>query len=126
MACERSPGPALAFLGVLTWVVLAAACGPAPDLEESAPPGRRAYLDLKCGNCHGLHLEGKATAPPLESLASHWDGDRLLAYLKEPGELSASTPRLAALSTEYLVEMPPAPTDDEGLLEVLVAYLLEQ
>jgi hypothetical protein len=101
VACVLVVGIALALVG----------CGagepkPPPGLDEVQTAGWQAYVDLRCGDCHGDEREGKRTAPALVGLAELWTADQLVSYLADPDAMLASDPRLAYRAEKYAIGMP--------------------
>ena len=127
--------PVIAALGGLS--LLALGCGgtptPPPGLNENQTAGWQAYVDLKCGDCHGENREGRRTAPALVGLDTLWTSDQLVSYLADPDAMLASDPRLAFRAEKYAIGMPKAvsakspgysETAAEERLRALAEYML--
>lgn len=101
---------ALVAAAAAVWAALACQGGPADP-----PPRGGIYARLGCAGCHGPRGQGGPAAPPLGDLSRHWEGERLLGYLRDPDTVKAGDARLVALSGRYPLRMPAvrAATDDE-------------
>ena len=94
------------------------------DLTGKSP--EQVYVALNCAKCHGADHEGQRTAPALAGLATRWNEDQLVAYLRNPKAVQAANPRLAYLAERYPIEMPAYPHTDEQALRELTGWLLAQ
>ena len=95
-------------------------------VDESVRAGRQVYEQLDCASCHGVQLEGKRSAPPLEGLTQYWTEQQLVRYLADPASVVKETPRLAYRLEQYPIAMPGyADAGDEALRE-LARYLLSE
>jgi cytochrome c2 len=107
-------------------------CGRSEDpytqeiVDLTGQPPEVAYVALKCAKCHGAEREGQRTAPKLIDLATRWDEERLVAYLRNPKAVQAATPRLAYMAEKYPIEMPAYAHTDEQVLRGLIEYLLKK
>jgi cytochrome c553 len=118
----RSLSLVLGAIG-LAFVVTIAACG-RPSSSESRHPGRQVYVELKCGSCHGDKRTGTRTAPPLVDLTDRWHQDSMLAYLKDPAQVTAATPHITYRNEAYPIIMPKFGHVEEARLTQLAGFLL--
>lgn len=81
---------------------------PPPGLNEIQTAGWQAYVDLRCGDCHGDSREGKRTAPALVGLSELWTADQLVSYLADPDAAIKTNRSLAYRAEKYAIGMPKA------------------
>jgi hypothetical protein len=101
----------VAAVVVVGFVCVGLGCGagkpePPPGLNEVQTAGWQAYVDLKCGDCHGDAREGKRTAPQLVGLAELWTADQLASYLADPDAVLTTNRSLAYRAEKYAIGMP--------------------
>jgi mono/diheme cytochrome c family protein len=101
---------------VLFAAALVASCG---------GPGRAAYLEAGCAECHGENLRGTQTAgPSLKGVGDRWEVESLLAYFRNPDSVAALDPRLREIRERYGEGMPPLKLADPIAREALAEYVL--
>jgi hypothetical protein len=120
----------MSFVAVASSVLVVLGCGdgqptPPPGLDEVQLTGWRAYVDLKCGDCHGVNREGKRTGPPLTGLAEHWSADRLVDYLEDPDAMIVTDKKLAYRAEKYAIGMPKVSGKSPGYAEKAAAERLQ-
>ncbi|MBI4916555.1 MAG: cytochrome c [Acidobacteria bacterium] len=86
--------------------------------------GARVYRSESCAGCHGEERGGGRLAPPLRSLARHWDEEELVRFLRDPTAFAADDGRIREMAARFPSKMPPAGTSDPEKLRALAHFLL--
>ena len=120
MSGIRRSIPSVLVVAAPLLVGLASSCGTGEQTST-----HEVYVRLDCGKCHGYDREGARTAPPLKGLASRWDREGLVEYLRDPAAVTREKPRIALRNEEFPLKMPAFANVAEGDLIDLADYLLK-